>query len=270
MSLIFGYTRNIVRGLLTPLESVVRNKSLYWMLVQRDLLNRTSGTVLGKVWPFVQPAMQILGYWFLFGVIFSMRSIDRGPDYLSYLLTGMLPWLCAAEILSRSTVMFREFAPLYRRNPFPLEILPLLIMTIPCLVYGAVYFVMNLFLGGLDKALFSLVVMPLLILWLMPLTLLFAVLGLFVRDFTQAIPFLLMMILFLTPILYFPTMLPEGVRQVIWINPFSDLMAIVHGLVEGSEYTWLNVVRPFAIWLLLLGPAWLIFRRSIPHIREVL
>jgi len=146
----------------------------------------------------------------------------------------------------------------------------LLIMTIPCLVYGAVYFVMNLFLGGLDKALFSLVVMPLFILWLMPLTLLFAVLGLFVRDFTQAIPFLLMMILFLTPILYFPTMLPEGVRQVIWINPFSDLMAIVHGLVEGSEYTWLNVVRPFAIWLLLLGPAWLIFRRSIPHIREVL
>ena len=73
MSLIFGYTRNIVRGLLTPLESVVRNKSLYWMLVQRDLLNRTSGTVLGKVWPFVQPAMQILGYWFLFGVIFFIN-----------------------------------------------------------------------------------------------------------------------------------------------------------------------------------------------------
>ena len=76
--------------------------------------------------------------------------------------------------------------------------------------------------------------------------------------------------LFLTPILYFPSMLPAGVRQVIWINPFSDLMAVTHGLVQGSDFRWLNLVRPFAIWLLLLGPAWLVFRRSIPHIREVL
>jgi lipopolysaccharide transport system permease protein len=47
-------------------------------------------------------------------------------------------------------------------------------------------------------------------------------------------------------------------------------MAVIHGLVQGSEYSWLNLGRPFLIWFLLLGPSWLVFRRSIPHIREVL
>jgi len=44
----------------------------------------------------------------------------------------------------------------------------------------------------------------------------------------------------------------------------------VHGLVQGREFSWINVIRPWCIWLLLMGPAWLVFRRSIPHIREVL
>ncbi len=269
MNLISTYFRNVIDGLVTPLRSVYKNRSLYSILVKRDIVNRTSGTVLGKLWPLVQPTLQVLGYWFLFDIVFAMRA-NRGPDYLEYLLSGMVPWLCIAEILTRSTMMFREFSSLYRRNPFPLEILPVLIMTIPCLVFGTVYFILNLLLGGPEKAMLSLLVMPMLMLWLLPLCFLLPVLGLFIKDFTQAIPFLLMITMFLTPILYFPTMLPESFRQFIWLNPFSDLMAVIHGLVQGSEYTWLNLCRPFLIWFLLLGPAWLIFRRSIPHIREVL
>ena len=264
-----AYIRNIIAGLLTPCKSVLKNRSLFSILVKRDIVNRTSGTVLGKFWPVVQPALQVLGYWFLFDIVFQMRA-NRGPDYLEYLLSGMLPWLCVAEILSRSTSMFREFSPLYRRNPFPLEILPLLIMTIPCLVYGSVYFILIIFLGGPEKAILSLLIMPMLLVWLLPLCLLLPVLGLFIKDFAQAIPFLLMITMFLTPILYFPSMLPEGIRQIIWINPFSDLMVVIHGLVQGTEFSWVNVLRPFGIWLLLLGPAWLVFKRSIPHIREVL
>ena len=136
MSYITGYFRNIVGGFINPCRAVFKNWSLYIMLLRRDLINRTSGTILGKVWPLVQPALQILGYWFVFGVIFSVRAEGRGPNFLEYLLVGMLPWLCVAEVISRSTSMFREFAPLYRRNPFPLELLPVLVMTIPCLVYG--------------------------------------------------------------------------------------------------------------------------------------
>ena len=100
---------------MTPYKSVLQNWSLFWMLVRRDMINKTSGTILGKLWPVVQPALQVLGYWFLFDIVFAMRA-NRGPSYLEYLLIGMLPWLCIAEILNRATSMFREFSPLYRRG----------------------------------------------------------------------------------------------------------------------------------------------------------
>ena len=269
MNVVLGYSRNILQGLLTPYGSVLKHWALFRMLVKRDLLNRTSGTILGKLWPVVQPALQVLGYWFLFDIVFAMRA-NRGPEYLEYLLTGMIPWLCVAEVLNRATSMFREFSPLYRRNPFPLEILPLLVMTIPGLVYGTVYFFLNLFLGGVTSAMASLLVLPMLMLFLLPVCMLLPVLGLFIKDFAQVVPFLVMITMFMTPILYFPNQLPDGIRAFIWINPFSDLMAVIHGLVQGRDFSWINLARPFLVWLLLLGPAWLIFRRSIPHIREVL
>ncbi len=269
MNIVAGYGRNIAQGFLTPISSMLKNRTLFWMLVKRDILNRTSGTVLGKLWPVVQPGLQILGYWFMFDIVFSMRA-NRGPEYLEYLLTGMLPWLCIAEVLNRATNMFREFSPLYRRNPFPLELLPLLIMAIPCMVFGTVYFLLVLLLEGPVSALTSLAVMPMLMLWLLPLCLVLPVLGLFIKDFAQVVPFLVMITMFLTPILYFPGMLPDGMQQFIWLNPFSDLLAVVHGIVQGREFSQVNVLRPFVVWLVLLGPAWLVFRRSIPHIREVL
>lgn len=269
MKYIRAYSRNIFQGFFTPYQSVIAHWSLYRILVKRDIVSRTSGTVLGKFWPVVQPALQILGYWFMFDIVFAMRA-NRGPAYLEYLLTGILPWLCMAEILGRSTNLFREFSSLYRRNPFPLEILPLVIMAIPCIVYGAVYFMLNLLLGGMERALLSLLVLPVLMVWLLPFCLLLPVLGLFIKDFAQAVPFLIMITMFLSPVLYYPSMLPEAIQGFIWINPFADVMMVVHSLLPDIEVGWLNVGRPIIFWLLIMGPAWLVFRRSIPHIREVL
>lgn len=269
MRLLSAYWRNLVAGLTTPVGACLAHSSLLRMLIKRELVNRTSGTLLGKLWPLLQPALQVLGFWFLFDVVYGMRQ-DRGSAFLEYLLTGMLPWLLLTEVLTRSAGLFREFGALYRRTPFPIELLPLLIMVVPGLVYAIVYFLVSLLLHGPLAALQSLIVVPLLLLWLLPLTLLFAVLGLFVRDFAQALPFLLMLAMYSTPILYFPDMLPDQVEAWLWLNPFADLMAVIHGLVESINVDWQSPARLLLIWLVLLSPAWLVFQRSLPHVREVL
>src|SRR5690606_13154742 len=153
-----------------------------------------------------------------------------------------------------------EFSPLYKRNPFPLEILPLLIMVIPCAVFALVYAAVTGFLYGPGAAMLSLAVMPLLLLWLLPLCLLLPVLGLFMKDFAQALPFLLTMAMYATPILYFPEMLPEAARPWLVLNPFADVMALIHGLIQGMEVTPGNLPGPFGRWALLLGPVWLVLR----------
>lgn len=267
--MLVSWFHNIGQGLAVPVRSCVTHASLLRMLVKRDIINRSSGTFLGKLWPLLQPALQVLGFWFLFDVVYGMR-LDRGSNFVEYLLIGMLPWLCLAEVLNRSANMFREFSSLFRRTPFPIEILPILIMLIPGLVYTIVYFLVCLTLYGPLAAVQSLLVIPLLLLWLLPLTLLFGVLGLFMRDFTQALPFLLMLILYITPILYFPAMLPAWLGDLLWLNPFADMMLLIHGLVTSTPVPWQSGARLVGLWVLLLGPAWLVFKRSLPHIREVL
>lgn len=262
----FHYT---LQGFLLPWRAGLAHLALLGMLLRRELVTRTSGTLLGRLWPLLQPALQVLGFWFLFDIVYGMR-MDRGSLFLEYLLVGMLPWLCLSEVMGRSAGMFREFSSLFRRSPFPVELLPLLIMLLPGLVYTLVYVLLCGVMFGPLAALRALPVIPLMLVWLLPFTLISGVLGLFIRDFAQALPFVLMLAMYTTPILYFPDMLPGWIQSLLWLNPFASLMAMIHALVQGMPITWPFVVAPLLLWGLALGPAWLLFRRSLPHIREVL
>jgi homopolymeric O-antigen transport system permease protein len=67
-----------------------------------------------------------------------------------------------------------------------------------------------------------------------------------------------------------PEMLPGFLRSAMIFNPFADLISLMHGALEGLPVTAGNWARPLALWLMLLAPAWIIFRRTEPHMREVL
>ena len=166
--------------------------------------------------------------------------------------------------------MFREFANVFRRTPFPIEILPVQLMVIPGVVYTVVFSIIAGVLFGALAVLKAVVVIPLVLVWLMPLVLICSLLGLFLRDFAQGLPFVLMLLLYCTPILYFPDMLPAGMQAWIWLNPFSDLVAVVQAWVGGMALPLNSFWRLLGLWLLSIGPAWLLFRRSLPHVREVL
>jgi lipopolysaccharide transport system permease protein len=97
-----------------------------------------------------------------------------------------------------------------------------------------------------------------------------AVVGLFVRDFGQALPFLLTLLMYLTPILYFPDMLPVGMRHYLWLNPMVDWMAVIHAWLTAMPVPFESLWRLFGLWLLLLAPSWLLFRRTLLHARELL
>ncbi|MGA0805827.1 MAG: hypothetical protein ACO3PV_04835, partial [Pseudohongiellaceae bacterium] len=69
---------------------------------------------------------------------------------------------------------------------------------------------------------------------------------------------------------YLPDMVPEGMLSWLWLNPFADMMRCIHALVEWQPLPLHSFLRLWGLWLLLLAPAWVLFRRSLPHVREVL
>lgn len=258
-----------VAGLLGPLQVLVRERDLLCLLVRRDIVGRTSGTLLGGAWMLAQPALQVLAFWFLLDFVLRIKTPGK-VAFVDYFLTSMLPWLLISEVLTRSLSVMSEFSALYKRTVFPLKVLPLLPALVAGIIYLPVFAVVVGFLTGLHGAIKAVLILIALLIWLLPVGYLLAVFGCFVKDLRQIFPFLLNMMLYLTPIMYLPEMLPPEFQSLLSVNPFADVIAVIHGVLQSMPVTWGNVLRPMLCWALLLAPTWVLFHRAEPHMREVL
>ncbi|MFH1493830.1 MAG: ABC transporter permease [Pseudomonadota bacterium] len=261
--------RYALESITGPARLLVSQRSLLKLLVKREMVARTSGTLLGGAWMLVQPALQVLGLWFFLHVILKVRSPGQVP-FVDYFLVGMIAWLMINEILQRNLTVLVEFGTLYQRTIFPLPLLPLLPILVSGVIYGAVFMAVSTLLGGALAGLKAGLTAAAILLWLLPFSYLMAVLGLFVREARQVIPFLLTLLMYLTPILYLPELLPQSIRPWMALNPIADIMALVHAAVQGSDWTWGNALRPLMLWAILLPLCWMLFKRTEPHMREAL
>jgi len=261
--------RATLDGLRRPLAALYRHRLLLALLLRREIVGKTSGTLFRAGWLLIAPGLQVIAFWFLLDVVLQVRFPGRVP-FLDYFLIGILAWFLMLEVLQRALGIFAEQAALYQRGAFPLELLPLLPLVMAMLIQGTLYLVVCTLLLGPAALPATLAVLMGLFLLLIPLTYLLALLGHFLRDLRQLLPFVLTMGLYVTPILYAPGMLPDAFQQLLFLNPFADIMALIHGLLQGLPVTWGNALRPLTLWMLVLGPAWVLFRRAEPHLREAL
>jgi lipopolysaccharide transport system permease protein len=258
-----------VTGLLGPFRVLAQEWNLLCLLVRRDIVDRTSGTLLGGTWMLAQPALQVLAFWFLLDFVLRIKTPGK-VAFVDYFLTSMLPWLFISETLTRSVSVMSEFSALYKRTVFPLKVLPLLPALVAGLIYLPVFAVVAGFLTGLQGAIKAVLILIVILVWLLPVSYLLAVFGCFLKDLRQIFPFLLNMMLYLTPIMYLPEMLPPEFQSLLSVNPFADVIALIHGVLQDMLVTTGNVLRPVLCWVSLLAPAWVLFHRAEPHMREVL
>ncbi len=253
-----------------PFVAVAKNKELFIALLKRDFANRTSGTFLGFFWLVLQPALQIVALWFLLQIILKVRFPGM-ESFVNYFLIGMIPWFAISEILQRSVLLYSEFGVLFKRNPFPIVILPVLSMTLTLMIYTSIYVVVVYMLEGVEQVIPAVLMMLSLLLLLLPISYILSVIGIFFKDIAQALPFVLTMTMYLTPILYLPQMLPEQVQAYLIFNPVADYMALVHFYIQDIQPLQQDMLLRLVLeWLILLAPAWILFKRSENHIREVI
>lgn len=249
---------------------ILAHANLLFLLIRRDIAARTSGTILGGFWMLLQPALQVSALWFLLDIVLKVRLSEVEGGFAGYYLTGIIPWLMITEIILKSLSVLNDYATLYHRAIFPIAILPLVPWSVSGAIYLVVFFIVSLVLVGLQGAFGALALIGFLLIWLLPLSYLLSVIGLFFRDVQQAAPFVMSMLLYLTPILYLPSAFPESLRWWLVVNPFAYWMTIAHGWIQGLPWRWVDVAVIGSIWAGLLLPATWIFKRSLQHVREAI
>lgn len=264
------WIKKSIAGIVVPLQTSFQHGELFLALLKRDFTNRTSNTFLGLFWLILQPALQVAALWFLMNVIIRVRFPEVG-SFSDYFLIGMIPWLAINEIILRSSRLYQEFSALFKRNPFPIIILPVLSILFTLMIYGVIFMFMVFLIEGYEKILPAFIFILAIAIMLLPVTILTSTLCVFFKDIAQALPFIMMMLLYLSPILYIPQMMPESLQAYLILNPIADLMALLHYYIQDIQPIHDGMIgRLLVLWLITLAPAWIFFSRSTKHIRELI
>ena len=266
------------RAIWRPLFELPARYELVLSLARRDLISRYKGSALGVVWAVVTPMVMIAIFTFIFANIFGARF---GPsssawDYALYLFCGLLPWTMFQETLQRATTTIVSHANLVKRVLFPLEALPVA-LTLSSLA--------NQMLGTIALIVATLILrktLPITIFWLplllIPQTLLtvgaawlIASLGVFLRDLAQGIGLVLLAWMYLTPIIYPESVVPDRYRGLLNLNPFTPLVRSYRQIMlEGYGPDWMGLAyfSIFSFVMFCVGYWW--FARTRKNFADVI
>jgi lipopolysaccharide transport system permease protein len=217
-------------GVVALLRSVYKHRFLVNELSRREVTDVHAGQAGGVIWVVVHPLTYFVIFAFLFTSVFKVRIGDRGPtDYMVYLFAGLAPWLMTQDVLSRATTIMISNATIVKKVMFPTEALVAKSLLASLKVQGVLLAVVTLYtiwVRGTVPASFLLlpVVLPLHLTLVWGLSLLLSATSPYFRDLTEFVRVFLLVNIYLVPIMYLPDMVPEGLRFVLSINPFSHLV----------------------------------------------
>jgi lipopolysaccharide transport system permease protein len=225
-------------------SAVLINGFILRSLVRNEILARYSKTMLGVIWSLINPLVMILIYSVVFGMIFEVRfGRSAGITEIPYgivLFSGLLLHVFLAETLLRAQGIILDNSNYVKRVIFPLEILPLSILLANVIQAGVALLVLMavILIAGFPIPLTALllpVVWAPLVLITLGLAMIVASLGVFVRDISQVLGFLMTILLFGSSILFPADMLPEALRPWLLLNPLTIIVDQTRAVLLWGE-----------------------------------
>lgn len=255
------------RGLLDlDLAALWQYRELIYILVWRDVTVRYKQTLLGVAWAMFQPVATML----IFTVVFSVmgKIPSDGFPYPVFLYAGLLPWFYVSQALSRGGTSLVGEAPLISKVYFPRLILPLS-ATIAPLVDLALAFVAFLGLMAWFGILPTWRILSLPLFAALAATITLAA-GLWIsalyvkyRDVGHILPMLIQLWMFVSPILYPVSKVPESWRALYAMNP-------VVSVVEGFRWALIPGFQvDFTMFLPSLGVVFVVFVGGLIYFRSM-
>jgi lipopolysaccharide transport system permease protein len=247
--------------------SAWRHRNLIKTLAIREVVGRYRGSLFGLVWSIFNPVLMLGVYTFVFSVVFKARwpgGSDSQLEFALILFAGLTVFNLFAECVTRAPSIVLSNANYVKKVIFPLEIFPWVALCsafFHFLVSMAVWLLFYLLVVGLPHptiVFFPLTLVPL-VLFTMGLSWFLASLGVFYRDVGQVIGIVIPVSMFMSPIFYPISALPEAYRSILFLNPIAVVVDLARAvLIWGSSPDWLTLVSLtiFSGAIACLGFAW--------------
>jgi lipopolysaccharide transport system permease protein len=249
-------------------------------LSEREIKGKYKGSYLGFMWAIINPLLLLLVYTFVFSVVFKARwggdIGDAKLDFALVMFVGIVLHGMVSESLIKSTGLILNNPNYVKKIIFPLEILPL-VNAISAFVHAliglAVLMVIFLFTKGYINwmCVFVPIIMLPLFFYCIGFGFVLASLGVFLRDISQGIGFLTTALLFLSPVFYPVSALPENYQEWMNLNPLTLIIEQSRKvIILGVFPDWIALMKAYVLSILscFIGYVW--FQKTRKGFADVL
>lgn len=260
-------------GLRAELAKLARYRDLLYTLTVHRIKVRYKQSALGVAWAVLQPLALMAIYTVIFSRVAKVDS--EGLPYALFSLAALLPWLCFSTALTNATNGLVSHSQLVTKVYFPREILPLTYVfaaffdfLIACVLLACLMIYYRIAPGA--SIVFAIAVLLVLLIFSTAAALVFSAAQVYFRDIGVAMPLLLQLWMFATPVVYPLSVVPASVRRVYQLNPMV-------GVVENFRRVILDSAPPdlrslaiaAAVAAALLVVAYIFFKRVEATIADV-
>lgn len=211
-------------------RSLWGHRDLIMQMTRREIVGRYRGSIMGLAWSLFNPILMLVVYTFVFSVVFKARwgmgAEESQANFAIVLFVGMIVHGMFAEVLNRAPGMVLSNVNYVKKVIFPLEILPVIGLGAALfhglISLGVLLAAILLIHGSLawTAVLFPLIILPLLIA-ILGVAWILASLGVFVRDVGQTVGIFTTVMMFISPVFYPISALPEKFQIWLMLNPLT-------------------------------------------------
>lgn len=244
-------------------KNIYQYRELLKTNVKKEIRGKYKNSVLGVLWSFLNPLLQIIVYAFVFQVILK----NPKENYIVFLCAGLIPWNFFSVALSRGAFTFIENGNIIKKVYFPREILPISVVTSEAINFIISTIIILAFaigqgLGISKYILFYPLILIIQYIFTLGITLIVSGITVYIRDLQHLIGVALQLLFYATPIVFATTDIPTNMQWVVNINPMAYL-------INGYRDIFYNQTMPnlgalgimFAIAIALCIIGYIIFHK---------
>lgn len=245
---------------MNSIKELYKYREMLKNLVIKDLRTRYKGSILGFLWTFVNPLLQLLIYSVIFSTIMRI-NIDK---YYMFQFVALLPWIFFATSVQVSTTSIIFNKDLVKKVYFPREILPISVVNagLMNLLFGFIVVFLALIVSKIYIS-YALIALPIVIFveYVMTLSfsLLLSALNVYFRDLEHILSIVMMAWFYLTPIIFPVEMIPQKYLRLFFLNPMTPIINSFRDILYYKRFPDFKML----LMTLLLATILLVFSYNV-------
>ena len=240
------------------LKEIWAYRTMIRSMVHKDLRGRYQASVLGFLWTFIVPLCQLLVYTIVFSVIIR-NNIEK---FYLYLFVALIPWNFFSSCLTSGSSCLLQQKSMVNKIYFPREVVPIAFVTssfVNMLYCEVVVFAVCIF-SGVSFSLTGLLCLPLVMIveymFVLGITLITSSIDVYFRDLEHILGILAMAWMFMTPIMYDISIVPERLMPIFRLNPMTGIVTAYRDIMywgRAPEAGTLGIAAVMGLLFLILG-----------------